>query len=56
MSDPKGIILTHRNYTANIEQAQSLVPFPSSYVSLIILPWDHAFAHTCGIYTVIACR
>lgn len=52
-ADPKGIILTHRNYTANIEQAQSLVPFPSSYVSLIILPWDHAFAHTCGIYTVM---
>ena len=29
-ADPKGIILTHRNYTANIEQAQSLVPFPES--------------------------
>jgi long-chain acyl-CoA synthetase len=52
-ADPKGIVLTHRNYTANIEQSQSLVPFPSSYVSLIILPWDHAFAHTCGIYTVM---
>ena len=52
-ADPKGIVLTHRNYTANIEQAQALVPFPASYVSLIILPWDHAFAHTCGIYTVM---
>ena len=52
-ADPKGIVLTHRNYTANIEQAQALVPFPEHYVSLIILPWDHAFAHTCGIYTVM---
>jgi len=52
-ADPKGIVLTHRNYTANVEQAQSLVPFPPHYVSLIILPWDHAFAHTCGIYTVM---
>ncbi|MHB8094763.1 MAG: AMP-dependent synthetase/ligase [Candidatus Aminicenantales bacterium] len=52
-ADPKGIILTHRNYTSNVEQAQSLVPFPPHYVSLIILPWDHAFAHTCGIYTVM---
>jgi long-chain acyl-CoA synthetase len=52
-ADPKGIVLSHRNYTANIEQAQSLVPFPEYYVSLIILPWDHAFAHTCGIYTVM---
>jgi long-chain acyl-CoA synthetase len=52
-ADPKGIILTHRNYTANIEQSQSLVPFPDDFVSLIILPWDHAFAHTCGIYTLM---
>ncbi len=52
-ADPKGIVLTHRNYTANIEQGQSLVPFPEDYVSLIILPWDHAFAHTCGIYTLM---
>ena len=52
-ADPKGIILTHRNYTANIEQSRSLVDCPEHYVCLIILPWDHAFAHTCGLYTLI---
>ncbi|MCX6567995.1 MAG: AMP-binding protein [Candidatus Aminicenantes bacterium] len=52
-ADPKGIILTHRNYTANIEQGRALVDCPEHYVSLLILPWDHAFAHTCGIYTLI---
>jgi long-chain acyl-CoA synthetase len=52
-ADPKGIILTHRNYTANIEQARSIVDCPQYYVCLIILPWDHAFAHTCAIYTLI---
>jgi long-chain acyl-CoA synthetase len=52
-ADPKGIILTHRNYTANIEQSRGLVDCPEHYVSLHILPWDHAFAHTCGIYTMI---
>jgi long-chain acyl-CoA synthetase len=52
-ADPKGIILTHRNYTANIEQARGLVDCPEHYVSLLILPWDHAFAHTCGIYTLM---
>jgi len=53
-ADPKGIILTHRNYYANIKQARSLMPVPEWYSTLLILPWDHAFAHTCGIYTVIS--
>jgi long-chain acyl-CoA synthetase len=51
-ADPKGIILTHRNYTANVEQASALLPIPESYTSLLILPWDHCFAHTAGIYTL----
>jgi len=52
-ADPKGIILTHRNYTANVEQATSLLPIPEYYSSLLILPWDHSFAHTAGIYTLM---
>lgn len=52
-ADPKGIVLTHRNYTANIEQARSLVECPESYVCFILLPWDHAFAHTCALYTLM---
>lgn len=52
-ADPKGIILTHRNYTANVEQSSKLLPIPQWYVSLLMLPWDHAFAHTAGIYTLM---
>jgi long-chain acyl-CoA synthetase len=52
-ADPKGIILTHRNYTANVEQSSKLLPIPEWYVSLLMLPWDHAFAHTAGIYTLM---
>ena len=52
-ADPKGIILTHRNYTANVEQSSDLLPIPEYYCSLLILPWDHAFAHTAGIYTLM---
>lgn len=52
-ADPKGIILTHRNYTANVEQATALLPIPEYYSSLLILPWDHSFAHTAGIYTLM---
>lgn len=52
-ADPKGIVLTHRNYTANVEQSSAMLPIPESYCSLLILPWDHCFAHTAGIYTLI---
>ena len=53
-ADPKGIILSHRNYTANVEQALSLMTIPEWYRTLLILPWDHAFAHTAGVYSFMA--
>jgi len=53
-ADPKGIVLTHRNYTANIEQGTALYPLPPDAVTLLIIPWDHAFGHTCGIYALIS--
>ncbi len=49
-SQPKGIMLSHRNYTANVEQAFSFIDIPSYYKTLVILPWDHAFAHTVSLY------
>jgi long-chain acyl-CoA synthetase len=52
-ADPKGIILTHRNYTANTEQGLSLIDIPESFITLLILPWDHSFGHTGGIYAVM---
>ncbi|MBE0651745.1 MAG: AMP-binding protein [Bacteroidales bacterium] len=52
-ADPKGIMLTHRNYTANVEQANTLMHVGEDFVTLLILPWDHSFAHTVGLYTLI---
>jgi long-chain acyl-CoA synthetase len=49
-ADPKGIILTHRNYMVNVQQAYSLMDITPDFVTLLILPWDHAFAHTAGIF------
>ena len=54
-ADPKGVVLTHRNYTANVEQALSRISVPSDKRTLIILPLDHCFAHVCGFYIIIAC-
>ncbi|MDP4240138.1 MAG: AMP-binding protein, partial [Bacteroidota bacterium] len=53
-ADPKGIMLTHRNYTANVEQALSLMNIPVTYRTLIILPLDHCFAHVAGFYSFMA--
>ncbi|HSP91698.1 MAG TPA: AMP-binding protein [Vicinamibacterales bacterium] len=53
-ADPKGIVLTHRNYTANIEQGVAMIRPRPGWVLLNILPWDHAFGHTCGIYMTIS--
>ncbi|EFK96798.1 long-chain fatty-acid-CoA ligase [sediment metagenome] len=49
-ADPKGIILTHGNYVTNVYQSYSLMDIPSFYKTLVILPWDHSFGHTCGIF------
>lgn len=53
-ADPKGVILTHRNYTANVEQALSCMSIPTEKRMLIILPLDHCFAHVVGFYIMIA--
>ena len=53
-ADPKGILLTHRNYTANVEQARSVIGIEAGAVMLIILPLDHCFAHVAGMYTMMS--
>lgn len=53
-ADPKGIILSHGNYLANVNQAGGLFTITSNFNTLLILPWDHSFAHTVGLYTLIA--
>lgn len=53
-ADPKGIMLSHRNYTANVEQSRSVTPAYEYWTTLVFIPWDHSFAHTCGIYTMMS--
>ncbi len=52
-ADPKGVCLTHRNYTANVEQSLSRVTIDSTWRTLIILPLDHCFAHVVGFYVMM---
>ena len=49
-SDPKGIMLSHLNYVANVLQADTLLSVQEDCKTLAFLPWDHAFAHTACLY------
>ena len=53
-ADPKGILLTHNNYTSNIVQCNSVVKVDRGDVMLIITPLDHCFAHVAGFYFMMA--
>ena len=49
-ADPKGIMLSQLNYAANVVQSNSLMHLKTEWITLAILPWDHAFAHTTCLY------
>jgi len=53
-ADPKGVVLTHRNYTSNVEQSLTLVNIDQTWRTLIILPLDHCFAHVVGFYIMMS--
>ena len=53
-ADPKGVVLTPRNYTSNVEQASTLVDIDQTWRTLIILPLDHCFAHVVGFYIMMS--
>ena len=42
-----------RNYTANVEQGNSVISIDKGDVMLIVLPLDHCFAHVAGFYTMM---
>lgn len=52
--NPKGIMLSHRNYWANAHSAAEIVEVERGWKSLIMLPLDHSFAHTVGTYIFLA--
>ncbi len=53
-ADPKGVVLTHRNYTSNVEQSLTLIDINQHWRTLIILPLDHCFAHVVGFYIMMS--
>lgn len=51
--NPKGIMLNHRNYLHNAENAMEVVHVEEGWKSLIMLPLDHSFTHTVGLYVFL---
>jgi len=51
--NPKGIMLTHLNYYANCSDAVEVFNVPFGFKTLLILPCDHSFAHTVGLYAAL---
>ena len=51
--NPKGIMLTHLNYYSNSHAAVATFQIQEKISTLLILPTDHSFAHTVGIYTAL---
>ncbi|HVN71119.1 MAG TPA: AMP-binding protein, partial [Desulfomonilia bacterium] len=52
--DPKGVLLTHGNFTSNSLGGQKFyTEFNQNDVALSILPWAHSYAQTAELYTFI---
>jgi long-chain acyl-CoA synthetase len=52
-ADPKGIMLSHLNYTANVIQSNTLIEITPDWRTLAFLPWDHSFGHTACLYCMM---
>jgi len=49
--NPKGIMISHLNYWANTNDSLKVIDIPDGkFETLIMLPLDHSFAHTAGMY------
>lgn len=53
--NPKGVMLTHRNFVSNITSASQLLPIGTEDVLLSFLPLCHSFERMAGYYTAMGC-
>jgi long-chain acyl-CoA synthetase len=51
--DPKGAILTHKNFVSNATTCASLIGINPQDVSLSVLPLSHVFERTAGYYAMM---
>lgn len=52
--NPKGVLLTHGNFTSNFQAGSKIYPsLDESSRALSILPWNHSYAQTAELYNFI---
>jgi long-chain acyl-CoA synthetase len=53
--DPKGAILSHYNFTSNVEATQEVIPLEPGDVMLSIIPLNHVMGRLADHYLPISC-
>jgi len=54
VGNPKGVMLTHGNYYYNsLDSVNVFEIVPREFETLLILPCDHSYAHTVGLYCAL---
>ncbi len=53
-AQPKGVMLTHRNLRANIDQTQPIIPVEPYYRLVSLLPLSHSFEQMVGLFLPIS--
>jgi long-chain acyl-CoA synthetase len=51
---PKGVILTHGNFTSNVNAIHEVFEFQADDRSLAFLPWAHSFGQTCELHCLLS--
>ncbi|HEY6078232.1 MAG TPA: long-chain fatty acid--CoA ligase [Polyangiaceae bacterium] len=52
--EPKGVVLTHKNFCSNVNALSDLFPLGPEDRSLAFLPWAHAFGQTAEFFLLPA--
>ena len=52
--DPKGVVLTHRNVTANVDGFRRGIGFTQTDRMLVTMPFFHSFGHTVSLWATLA--
>jgi len=52
--NPKGVLLSHRNITSNVNALHEIFPLSEEDVSLSFLPWAHSFGQTVELHALLS--
>jgi long-chain acyl-CoA synthetase len=52
--NPKGVLLTHKNFAHNVNAVREIFPLRADDCSLSFLPWAHSFGQTCELHCMFA--